>query len=357
MRPTRPLLTFSVLLAFGMSGLAQESPPARPAPPEPHFVLLRYPADRDLPVAVVADQPCTLGDLVDHIDARHYPGFAKLMASRPEFQRYLQSDLIAPWVRNFADIKALEAATRESGIDRQKLDEVISATLKNRFQNWLTKHIEDRQKAGITAELTQAQVNSRLADFQLSYGLSIELQGWLDHLEPEEYTTPQLHEFFTAHARYFGGQVTIAHILIQHRDAGTGILLAEKGRAQAEARVADVRLRLLPDGSNFAEVARLLSEDRRTCNDGGVIAGIHRFDDRLPAELCRAAWRMKDGEVSDVVESRYGYHFLFRMEFNQHIFVLFNDAAMPTIKDVMRRSRQEDLLMEAREKGRLKLRV
>src|SRR5690606_31080650 len=161
------------------------------------------------------------------------------------------------------------------------------------------------------------RVDSLLADFQLRRGLSSELQGMLDHLEPGEFTRTQLQEFFQANARVFGGRVTIAHILIQHRDAGTGILLAGEAYARATARLADVRARLRPDGANFEEVARGYSDDTRTAKEGGLLNGLARFDDRMPAALCREAWRLRDGEVSDVVETQYGWHLVKRIEFTQ----------------------------------------
>jgi len=267
----------------------------------------------------------------------------------------LQSPFLPPWVRHYADIKALEFVTKDSDVDLEALDATISGRLKRDFEAWLENYIEQRRKNNHPTELSQVQVNRLLTDFQLKYGLSTELQGWLDHLRPQEYNRKELQDFFTANARAFGGQVTIAHILIQHRDGGTGILLREEGRGRASARLADVKARLKDDGSNFGAIARLFSEDSKTANDGGKLAGIRRFDDRLPAELCRAAWRLRDGEVSDVVETRYGWHLVQRLEFNQNIFVLFTDDAIPSIKIVMQRAEQEDLMFDARKKAEVEL--
>ncbi len=357
-----PALIGSMLSSLGAVATAQEEPakemPVQQAPAEPHFVVIRYPEDKDQAIAMVGGTTLTLGDLVKHIDERHYPGFAKRMETELGFKRFLQSDLIAAWVRHFADIRALEQATADRDIDPKALDETISARLKSDFEAYLARYLEDRKNSGQTAKLSQERVNRLLTQFQLRRGLSIELQGWLDHLVPKDYEYPQLRDFYARDPRIFGGQVTIAHILIQHRDAGTGILLKPKGRAQAEARIAEVRLRLEPDGSNFADVARLMSEDSRTSNDGGTIPGIYRFDERLPPELCRAAWALEDGQMSDVVESRYGYHFLYRREFEQKIYMIpKGEEAMARIKVVLRRSQQENLLFEARGKTGLELKL
>ena len=88
----------------------------------------------------------------------------------------------------------------------------------------------------------------------------------------------------------------------------------------------------------------------------GRLPGVHRFDDRLPATLCRAAWALRDGQVTaDVVESQYGWHFVRRIEFAQQIFILFTDDAIPSIRIVMRRAMQERRLFDARQKAGVRL--
>ncbi|MBL8730038.1 MAG: peptidylprolyl isomerase [Planctomycetes bacterium] len=334
----------------------QPQPPAVVAQQqdEPHFLVRHYPRDRDAAIAQVGDRTLTLGDLVDHIDVVHYPGFREALGKRPEIERMLQSDLVAPWVRQFADLEALRQTFGDE-LDATKLKEAQSTALQRSFQSWLDAYIADRKANDRPIDLTQQQVNRLLADFQLRQGIAAELQGALDHLEPGDYTRAQLQQFFNDNARAFGGRVTMAHILIQHRDGGRGILLADEGFARATARLADVEARLRPDGSNFEEVARGFSDDTRTAPNGGVLHGVHRFDDRLPAVLCRTAWFLRDGEVSGVVESQYGWHIVKRIEFSQQMFILFTEDAIPSIRQVMIRSRQEDRLFQAREKSKLRL--
>jgi len=335
--------------------LAQEPAPTPPTPPAPttHHVVVRYPQDKDRAIAVVGSRTLTLGDLVDHLDKRHHPGLREAM-SRPEIQRLLQSDLIAPWTRHFADLEALRQTFGDE-IDEAKLEQSKSDALKQSFQAWLDSYVAKRRDAGRPTELTTAQVNNHLTRFQLHNGLAAELQGTLDHLEPGDYHRGQLHAFFTANPRTFGGQVTIAHILVQHRDGGTGILLDDAGTALANARIADIKARLRPDGSNFEEVAQAWSDDAKTAPDGGKLGPVHRHDDRMPAALCRAAWELKDGEVSGVVETQYGWHIIKRLEFAQHVFILFTDDAMPDIKRVMRRAMQEERLFKARAQAKVRL--
>jgi len=361
-----PIVAFPILRAVLTALLVQAVVPGqeatpqaqKPAAEEPHFLIRRYPQDRDLPIAAVGDRPITLGELVDHLDEKHHPGFREALTTQPGVQRMLQSDLIAPWVRQYADLVALRHGTKDRTIDEVALREAQSAQLKAGFEGWLDKFYPDLripQTDEPSQKQAQKKINSLLADYQLRSGLAAELQGWLDYLEPDQYTRGQMFEFFNANARAFGGQVKFAHILVQHRDAGTGILLNEQGQARATSRIADIQARLLPDGSNFEEVARLCSEDTRTATEGGVVGFARRFDDRLPAVLCRAAWNLTDGQVGDLVESQYGWHLIKRLDFQQQIFILFTDDAIPSIRLVMRRSRQEEWLFKAREHGKVKL--
>lgn len=366
--PRRP---FAAAFAFGLTALlaAQGPPPDQPPPKaptqeparplgetRPHHLVRRYPQDKDVAIAVVGGRTLTVGDLVDHITTRHYPPFRQLLEKNvPEFA-WLGSDLMAPWVRHFADLEALRQAYGDEMKDAAKLEAAQSASLKSGFQRWLDTYVADRKQRGIDAPLTQDRVNQLLSDYQLKNGLAAELQGALDMLEPGEFSRARLQQFFNDNARAFGGQVTMSHILIQHRDAGTGLLLDDEGLARANARLADIKARLRPDGSNFEEIARLYSDDTKTGKDGGILQGVHRYDDRLPAALCRGVWNLRDGEIStDPVETQYGWHLLKRVDFNQQVFVLFTDDAIPTIKSVMMRAMQENRMLAARERTKLRL--
>jgi hypothetical protein len=343
---------------------AQESQQQPAQSPAPRFVQLRYPQDKETVIAIADGAPIWLEQLLEHIDARHYPGFMKLMAGEngdgsPDGRRILESDLIAPWVRQFADIKALEAEARARGpIDQEKVEASLSAALKKSFEEYLQAYTEDLQQRGLPTELSQKRVDRLLTDFQFRFGLSCELQGWLDYLQPEEdWSNARLNDFFQNKPRYFGGGVTIQHILVQNRDPGTGILLQEKERIAAAARLSEAQKRLLKDGSNFGEIAKLFSDDTRSAKDGGKFENVERFDQRMPTVICRAGWQLKDGEISGVVESQYGWHIVRRVEHVQRMFMLFTDATVPMVKTMMQRELQEDLLFATRKKRMVELKL
>ncbi len=95
-------------------------------------------------------------------------------------------------------------------------------------------------------------------------------------------------------------QVRASHILIR---VAPGASDEEKGRARK--KVAELRERAL-QGEDFAELARKHSEDPGSAANGGDLGFFTR--DRMVKPFADAAFALKAGEVSDVVETRFGYH-------------------------------------------------
>lgn len=369
--PFSPWLLMSLCMGIAATSsllTGQQPAPAGEAPapqsqnetPAAHpFIALQWPRDKATAVATIGGKHLTLLALVEHLSERHFPGLRGAFddPKRAEIHRYLTSDLMPVWVRHFADLQALRAEANARQVDTSKAEASCAAALKTAFESWLQGYVDNLREQGHPTELSQQRVNRLLADFQLRQGLACEVQGWLDLMEPDTYTNAQLGDFYKDHPRYFGGRLKFAHILIQHRDPGTGILLNEQKRAEALARLTEVQARVRTEGADFAEIARLFSEDNRTAPHGGLLEGVHRFDEGLPAALCRTAWNLADGETSDVVESQYGLHIVHRIECDQRQFFILTEGALPTVRLVMRRAMQENLLFGARERYRVELKL
>lgn len=317
---------------------------------------LSWPGDRDRPVCRVGGTEYTLLDLLQHIADRHEPRMLALM-ELPTGAAYLQHPRMASWVRQFADVIALESEARSRGIGYQDVEDTLGNALKKGFEQHLEGYVERRARSGSPVELTQERINLLLADYQRDFGLECEVRGWLDALVPAVSTeeTQRLRDFYDDHPQWFGGVVTISQIMVEHRDPQTLELLTGDARREAYSKLADIEARIAPDGSNFEEVARLLSDDERTARNGGRMSGIARFDDRLPAVLCRTAWRLRDGQVSPPVESAFGIHILKRVSYKHRYYVVFSEAIHGEVADTLRRSEQEDMLFGARERRGVQL--
>lgn len=91
------------------------------------------------------------------------------------------------------------------------------------------------------------------------------------------------------------------------------VLVTVVGRDKdaAQKRVAEARERFLR-GDDLAEIAKEYSDDTVSKRDGGVIELTEATEFELP--FAAALTKMKPGDISEIVETRYGYHVMYLME-------------------------------------------
>ena len=95
-------------------------------------------------------------------------------------------------------------------------------------------------------------------------------------------------------------QVRVSHILVMADENAT-----EEQRAQAKKKTEDLRARAVA-GEGFAALARENSDDPGSKANGGELPWMSRGDTVPPFE--EAAFALSPGEMSEVVQTRYGYH-------------------------------------------------
>ncbi len=100
-------------------------------------------------------------------------------------------------------------------------------------------------------------------------------------------------------------QVRASHILIEPRATDPNVDPNE-AKARAKARAQDL-LDQIRGGGDFAELAKAHS-DCRSAASGGDLGFFSRGEMEAPFE--KAAFDSKVGQVSDVVETTYGYHII-----------------------------------------------
>ncbi|MDR2614765.1 MAG: SurA N-terminal domain-containing protein [Candidatus Accumulibacter sp.] len=111
-----------------------------------------------------------------------------------------------------------------------------------------------------------------------------EIKAWYDE-HPDRYRQPE--------------ERRASHILVVPDDAGK-----EKARARAEEILKDVR----KNPSRFAELAKKHSQDPGSAGKGGDLGFFSR--DMMTRPFAEAAFSQKEGEISEPVESDYGYHLI-----------------------------------------------
>lgn len=147
---------------------------------------------------------------------------------------------------------------------------------------------------------------SNAAQFQLPESAQIQyLVLSLDALKKNvTFSEDDLRKYYDENASRYGvaEERRASHILIT---AAKGTAPAE--RAKAKARAEELLAQVRKNPSSFAEVARKNSQDEGTAANGGDVDFFIRGG--LPAKQMEdAAYAMKQGEISNVVESDFGYH-------------------------------------------------
>jgi peptidyl-prolyl cis-trans isomerase C len=127
--------------------------------------------------------------------------------------------------------------------------------------------------------------------------------------------------------------IRISHILVSvEKDANPDAKLKALGKA------ADIK-RMLSEGKDFAEIANTYSDCSRTKQVGGDLGYIKRG--YMPPEFDKAAFALKKGEVSDVIETRFGYHIIKLVDRQPAGFV-----PLEQVRDFIRKYLQKGLMRE-----------
>ena len=116
----------------------------------------------------------------------------------------------------------------------------------------------------------------------------------------------EAHNIYDNTVRQIGpdGLVQVAHILIRiDQKASADELSAAKQRIDSVHNA-------LKQGADFAELASKVSQDPGSAREGGLLPFVQRG--QLVKEFEDVAFALKDGELSDVVQSPYGYHIILR---------------------------------------------
>lgn len=104
-------------------------------------------------------------------------------------------------------------------------------------------------------------------------------------------------------------RIRVAHILVTY--AGVDQLIEEqRSRDEALKRAMDADFRA-KQGEDFAALVAEYSDDSHTAKRGGILPPLRRG--QTVAEFEEAAFRLRPGEVSDVVETEFGFHVIKRL--------------------------------------------
>jgi hypothetical protein len=106
-------------------------------------------------------------------------------------------------------------------------------------------------------------------------------------------------------------RVTIKHVLVKYAGAKNAPDAITRSREQACLR-AEEALNKLKEGSSFADVVASYSDESGAATREGSIGTIERGD--VAPAFADAAFELKMKEVSQVVETPFGFHVILRVE-------------------------------------------
>jgi len=177
--------------------------------------------------------------------------------------------------------------------DKQVQDQINSF---NESTKNNSEYQEQLKKMGINEDFLKFQFTRDLANTNLQK--KFEEDTKISETEMEKYYEDNKKSFYT-------DTVTASHILLKTQDSEGKELSAEKkkeAKKKAEEALAKVK-----SGEDFAEVAKKYSQDSSASN-GGELGTFGRG--QMVSEFEKAAFNMKKGEISDIVETEYGYHII-----------------------------------------------
>jgi parvulin-like peptidyl-prolyl isomerase len=106
-------------------------------------------------------------------------------------------------------------------------------------------------------------------------------------------------------------KVTVKHVLVKYAGAKNADDKVQRPREAACLRALEARDKIR-EGADFAEVVKQYSDEAGAATREGSIGSVSRKDVAKP--FADAAFELKASQLSDVVETEFGFHVIFRTE-------------------------------------------
>ena len=148
----------------------------------------------------------------------------------------------------------------------------------------------------------------------------------------------EMKKYYEEHkADYYKDEVKASHILISTVD-DNGKELSEAKKKEAKKKAEEV-LKKAKSGEEFSELAKEYSDDSGSAANGGDLGYFTKGQMVQPFE--EAAFSLKSGEISGLVESEYGYHIIKVYD------KIDKQLTFDEVKDEIKKTLTEDKYMES----------
>jgi len=214
------------------------------------------------------------------------------------------------------------------------------------------KEIASQQKPPLPLEDFKALVEAYGKSFdqlkqQIQKGLSYQILLQAKFADRINVTEDDARKYYSENKKQIE-QVRASHILIKPEAADPNADPNEpKAKAEAKARSL---LKQIKNGADFAELAKANSSCPSSAK-GGDLDFFKR--DRMVPAFAKAAFELKVGQVSDIVETKFGYHIIKVTDRKNDTF----EQAKDNIVETLTQKRQGELAKEYIESLKAKAKI
>lgn len=275
-----------------------------------------------LPAATVNGRPISQKDFEQLLQAAQY----QYMQQGMQIQGAQLEQLKQMVLESLIDDEIIYQAALDEGYSatEAEIDKAVEST-RGQFESE-----EAYQQALQRDGLDEAQIREMLAE-QLTRN-KYEQEKFIDPVNVE---ADEIQAFYDENPDQFKQpfQYRSSHILVQVAEDAS-----EEEKAAAKDKIEDVKQRI-ENGEEFSEVARELSDCPSSSNGGDLD---YQQRGALVPAFEEAALALEIGEISDVVETRFGYHIIKLTDRKEEETVAFEDVK-DQIENYLMREKYRDI--------------
>ena len=281
-----------VVLVASLMGLAA---PVRAQVVDPNSDLV------DRVVAVVGDSVILLTQVQEEVERMRAQNQAAFPTDPAGLQRIF-GEVLDTWVNRLV---VLQAAASDSlvQLDEDRVEEIVNQEMTQRAQQFPGGQVGLQQaltREGITLAEYREILKNQVRQEQLQ---QMYVQMRLQNAPPVEVSDDELREAFgnaQAQLEERPKLVTFEQVVLAPSPSDSSKALA---RAKAEAILDSIR-----GGADFEAMASTYSQDPGSAENGGDLGWFRRG--AMVREFEDAAFSLMDGQVSNLVETEFGFHII-----------------------------------------------
>ena len=231
-------------------------------------------------------------------------------------------------LKGMIDVEAVCEEAKKDGLtpSEEEIDKAFDELNKNLYANENYKKILEDLKISDTCIKSQVEKTLTIQKYTENFDKNLKISD------------EEMKKYYEEHkADYYKDEVKASHILISTVD-DNGKELSEAKKKEAKKKAEEV-LKKAKSGEEFSELAKEYSDDSGSAANGGDLGYFTKGKMVQPFE--EAAFSLKSGEISGLVESEYGYHIIKVYD------KIDKQLTFDEVKDEIKKTLTEDKYMES----------